>query len=102
MQLASLLCVSAPEPMTLMKSMRPGLRHRLRDLLRDLVVDAVVVELVGAHAQADAEISPDRLAHGFQHLDAEAHAVLERAAVLVGAQVGPRRPELIDQLLMGG
>ena len=45
------------------------------------------MELVAAHAQADAEILADRLTHGFQHFDAEAHAVFQRAAVLVRAEV---------------
>ena len=55
-----------------------------------------------SHAQAHAEILADGLAHRLQHLHAEAQAVLQTAAVLVGAEVGARAPELVDQVLVGG
>ena len=38
------------------------------------------------------------LAHGLEHLGAEAHAVLERAAVRVGPVIAARREELVDQV----
>ena len=40
----------------------------------------------------------DPLAHGGQDLEAEAHAVVERAAIVVFALVGGGRPELVDQV----
>ena len=40
----------------------------------------------------------DRLAHRLEHLDGEAHAVLERAAVGVGPAVAAGREELVDQV----
>ena len=79
-----------------------GLRHRLRDVAQFVVAQAVVVEFIGAHADADAEVRTHGLAHGAQHLAAEAHAVFQAAAPFVVAHVGARRPELVDQLLVGG
>ena len=78
-----------------------GFGHCLRDFFGGVVIEAVVVELIGAHAHADAEIAANGVAHGCQHFDAKAHAVFKTAAPLIGAHVGARRPELIDQLLMG-
>ena len=46
--------------------------------------------------------STDRGAHRLEHLDREAHAVVERAAVLVGAPVVLRREELVDQVAVRG
>ena len=42
--------------------------------------------------------SPTRLRMARQDLEAEAHAVVERAAIVVVALVGGRRPELVDQV----
>ena len=44
---------------------------------------------------------PRGVAHRLEHLDAEAHAVLERAAVGVGPLVAARREELVDQVAVG-
>ena len=41
-------------------------------------------------------------AHAFHHLDREAHAIELAAAVLVVAQVGERRQELVDQVAVRG
>ena len=67
-----------------------------------LVGQAVVDQLVARHAHADDVVVADRLAAGFQHLDAEAHPVFQAAAVLVGALVDGRAPELVDQVAVGG
>ncbi len=51
---------------------------------------------------------PDRLAggkhlaHRLEHLEGEAHPVLEAAAVVVAALVGQRREELVQQVAMRG
>ena len=47
-------------------------------------------------------IVADRRAHRLQHLDAEAHAVFEAAAIFVGALVDGRAPELVDQMAVRG
>ena len=46
--------------------------------------------------------STDRGPHRLEHLDREAHAVLERAAVLVGAEVVLGREELVDEVAVRG
>ena len=63
---------------------------------------------VGLHARPAPSRSPrcarhrlrrrPRRAHRVEDLEREAHAVLERAAVLVGAQVGERREEAREQV----
>ena len=47
-------------------------------------------------------VGPDRLAHSGDDLDREPCAVLRCAAVGVGAGVGRRREELVDQVAVGG
>ncbi|CAB4886887.1 unannotated protein [freshwater metagenome] len=66
-----------------------------------LVPDAAGDALVDGHTQADQEVGSDRSANGAQHPLGEAHAVVERAAVFVGAQVGDRRPEAIEEMAVG-
>ena len=44
----------------------------------------------------------DRRAHRLEHLDREAHPILERTAVLVGAEVVLGREELVDEIAVRG
>ena len=64
-------------------------------------VDAALGILVAHHARADDEIRADAGADRAQNLLAEAQAVVERAAILVIAPVGQRRPELVDEMAIG-
>ena len=58
-----------------------------RDLEAIVLAQTVRDHLVAGHAHADHEIVADGLAHRLQDFDAESHAVLETAAVFVGALV---------------
>ena len=73
-------------------------RQPARDLQPLRLVDAALHVFVANHARADEEIRADALANRAQHLDSKAHAVVERAAIIVVAPVGQRRPELIHQM----
>jgi hypothetical protein len=68
-------------------------RHRIR-------LAAAIGDAVGRQPHADAVGAPD-LDHGLRHFHQEARAVLDRAAILVGAQVGVRLQELLDQIAVG-
>ena len=65
-------------------------RQTAQDLQPDGGVDAVFQPLVDRHADADDVVAADPLSNGAHHLQRKAHAVLERAAVLVVAVVGRR------------
>ena len=54
--------------------------------------------LVGDHADADEEAGPGCGADRVENAEGEAQAVVEAAAVEIGAVVGGRRPELIDEM----
>jgi hypothetical protein len=75
-----------------------GLGEPARD--RDTLVarKATIPVLVADEPTADDEIRPDALAHGIEHLERKADSVLDRAAVIVIAAVGGRRPELVEQV----
>ena len=62
---------------------------------------ALVPVLVGDHAEADDEVGADRGADRVQHLEGEAQAVVEAAAVVVGPPVGRGRPEPVEQVAVG-
>ena len=51
----------------------------------------------GAHHPVAPDLTPDLA----EHLEAEAHAVLEAPAVLVGPPVEERRPELVHEVVVG-
>ena len=57
---------------------------------------------VEVDGEADDELVAAVPAHTVEQRCGEAHAVLERPAPPVGATVRPRRPELIDQGVVGG
>ena len=61
----------------------------------DIVAVAAAGHIIAAgDAQADGEVGADGLAHGLEGLDHEAVAVLDAAAILIGAVIGERAPEL--------
>ncbi len=62
------------------------------------LADALVPILVGHQPGADDEIRPHGLAHGVEHAEGEAQSIVQGAAILVGALVGGRRPELVHQV----
>ena len=64
-------------------------------------VQAVGSKLVENHSHADDVGVTHPLSDGPQHLHREAQAILERAAVLVGAQVGSGGEKLIEEMPIG-
>ena len=71
---------------------------RLQDLReRDAAVGIPARTVVDRQAHEERLFPRPVGAHALGHLDREAHAVLEAAAVLVGALVGLRVEELVDQ-----
>ena len=74
----------------------PG--ERRRDARRLLRIDAALDALLARHLEADHEVLPAARADRLADLLDEAHAVLQRAAVAVGAPVRPRRQDLRDQI----
>ena len=63
-----------------------------------LARDPPIPVLVADHAGADQEILAHPLTDGGKDLEAEAHAVVERSAIVVFALVRGGRPELVDQV----
>ena len=63
--------------------------------------EALVPGLVGDHADADDEVRADRGADRGQHLEGEAQAVVQAAALGVGPPVGRGRPEAVEQVAVG-
>ena len=72
------------------------------DLLEIPGAEAALDELVAGDPHADDEARPDDATDRGQHLEAEAHAVLEAPAVAVAPPVGERRPELVRQVIGEG
>jgi hypothetical protein len=79
----------------------PGRDQTARDLEPFFAPEAARRVLVQDHADADDVVMADLAADLDQHLEAKAHPVLEAAAVVVGAPVGRRRPEGIQQMAVG-
>ena len=84
--------------MTLTKSIRPEATSRRAISSPSALRQAALPVLVADHADADDEVRPDPVADRAQHLEGEAQAVVQAAAILVVALVGGRRPELVDQM----
>ena len=87
--------------MTLRKSTRPLVLQPPGDLEALLLADPAVEQLVARVAHANDELVANPPAHGAQHLEGEAQAVVERTAVRRIELVGQRRPELIHQMPVG-
>ena len=68
-------------------------RHRVR-------LAAAIGDAIGRQPHPDAIRAPD-LDHGFRYFHQEAHAVRNRAAILIGAQIGARLQKLLDQIAVG-
>ena len=66
-----------------------------------LLIEPTLLELVTHHPEADEEVVPDPPAYLLQHLETEPGAVLQASAVLVGAPVDERGPELVDEMAVG-
>ncbi len=81
-----------------MKSMRPEAASRSAIETPSSPGEPAIPVLVAHHPHADEEIAADALADRVQNLEAETHAIVERAAVGVVAPVGRGRPELVDQM----
>ena len=81
-----------------------GARQPRRDLGAVVGTEAVPVArfLVADEPHADRDRRTDRGAHRLEHLDREPHAIVERAAVLVGAEVVLGREELVDEVAVRG
>ena len=74
-------------------------RHHAPGNLDPLIgSDPARVRLVGDESQSDDELLADPFADRCQNLAAEPQTVVQRAAVLVVAQVRQRRPEPVDQV----
>ena len=84
--------------MTLRKSIRPEAARRRAISTPSSRREAAVPVLVADHAHADDEVRADPPRTARQDLEAETHAVVERAAIVVVALVGGGRPELVDQV----
>src|SRR5207244_13170255 len=65
------------------------------------LVQAVRMELVAAHPDPHHEVVADHAPDLLEDLHAEPKPVLEAAAIAIGPLVGPGRPELVDQVLVG-
>ena len=73
-------------------------QHRQPCGFVEAVDTSFVNALVDRHAQPQGYIEPDATPHGVEYLEREAHPILHRAAVEIGAAVGGGRPELVEQM----
>ena len=83
---------------TLRKSINPERGQAARDGHALLAAQAPLPVLVADEPRAHEEIGADAPSHGREHGHAEAQAVFDRPAIFVGALVGRRRPELVDEM----
>ncbi len=79
----------------------PALRQPPRNLEPILPVEPAFLHLVHRIANADDEIRPDATADLVEHLEDEAHAVAERAAIGFVQRIGQWRPELVEEMAIG-
>src|SRR5262249_54366122 len=71
-------------------------------LLAGAAVQPALDKVIAGHANADDEVASDSLANGLEHLNPEAQAVGDVAAVLIAAAGGGGGPELVDQMAVAG
>ena len=77
---------------------QPRTGQAARDRHALVAAQAPIPILVADEPRADEEIGTDAPPHRLEHRHAEAQAVVDRPAIFVGAPVGGRRPELVDQM----
>ncbi len=77
-----------------------GVGDQIQHFAHLQVVVAAFTELHAGHADADGHLVADAGADALQRFDGEADAVLRLAAPLVGAAVGDRREEAVNQRFM--
>jgi hypothetical protein len=78
-----------------------GCDQAVRDLEPFLTCESAGHLLVHDHADADDVVRANLVADFIQHRETEAHAVIQAAAVAVGAPIGRRRPEGVQQMAVG-
>ncbi len=76
----------------------PRVRETPGDLEAFAAREAAIPVLVADHSGADEKLASHPLADRGQDFDAESHAVVEAAAVVVVAFVGGGRPELVEEM----
>ncbi len=89
------------QPMPVLITEAPAVSTALREGDRLVPGLAVGHEVEQRHAVHHQEVVAERLADPADDLDREAHPVLRRAAPPVGAAVGVRGEELVDQVALG-
>ena len=78
-----------------------GVHQDLPDSQTLVELDAALYILVERHAHAHDVVTPHLPPNFLQHLQREAHAVFQRAAVFIGTAVDGGRPEAVQQVAVG-